>query len=290
MAARLAELCKTDKYAQLFARQVDPQYGNDWAALQTTLTEGARILKNYRPTPGGGMGQAQSNDYMMLGAFSYLIELWGRDAGEADLDGDGRVNEDEQMAWIDRDLTGEGWITPKAFQHPQLGKVWIGGTAMKHVERTPPARYMELEAHRNALYVMHCASQFPKVEVADIEVKPATSDTYWVEVTLKNDRAYPTSSDRMRVLGRVAKDTLTFSASSNVKFLEVPPGTVRLHPYLDQPAPVMPKPTVPFTLPGKGTTRFRALVQMAGSSGWVEFKASSTFAGSATRRLNLKVD
>ena len=64
------------------------------------------------------------------------------------------MDDDEYLAWIDRELTGEGWITPRAFKHPDLGPVWIGGTAKKHIGRTPPARYIEEEALRNAHFVL----------------------------------------------------------------------------------------------------------------------------------------
>jgi hypothetical protein len=70
---------------------------------------------------------------------------------------------------------GEGWIAPHAIKHPDLGETWIGGTARKHVGRTPPARYIETEALRNANFVLYCASQFPRVEIAEIRVVPATA-------------------------------------------------------------------------------------------------------------------
>jgi len=100
---------------------------------------------------------------------------------------------------------------PHKVNHPDLGEIWIGGTMKKHIGRTPPARYIESEAFRNMQFVLYCASQFPKVEIDEITVTPSTGDLLWVDVTVKNDRVYPTISDRDLERGWVDQDRLTFS-------------------------------------------------------------------------------
>ena len=85
----LTELRKTNKYAQAFNMQVLSGYEEDMRALTAIVTQGARIMKNYRPTPTGGSGQAQAASYDMLGAYAILIELWGSPTQFADLDDDG---------------------------------------------------------------------------------------------------------------------------------------------------------------------------------------------------------
>ena len=77
VAQQLAEMRKTNKYAQLFTRTVAPEYQTDMDTQTAIVTQGARILKDYNPTISGLSGQAQSNSYYMLGTYSYLIELWG---------------------------------------------------------------------------------------------------------------------------------------------------------------------------------------------------------------------
>ena len=188
--------------------------------VQTQIvTVGARILKNYRPTMAGLSGQAPASSYHMLGAYSYLIELWGSPAFDADVDGDGRVSSEENMDWIDIELTGEGWITPHEVDHPDLGKVWIGGSAKKHIGRTPPARYIEQETLKNSQFVMYCASQFPKVEVGDIDFTDLGDGLFWVDVTVKNDHTYPTASDQSKKLKRVGQDKILFNTSNNIELI-----------------------------------------------------------------------
>ncbi len=291
VAAQLAELRKTDRYAQLFPRVVAPNMQNDMDTQMAVVTEGAHILKDYTPTFSGLSGQAQAVSYGMLGAYSYLIELWGRPPlSDADRNNDGSVDDAEFLAWIDTEMTGEGWITPKKFKHPDLGDVWIGGTSKKHTGRTPPAPYMETEALRQTHFVLYSATQFPKVEIDRVTVTPATGDLFWVDLSVKNDRMYPTFSDRSLQLGRAVRDKLTLAPSPNVSLVEVPAGAVRLDPLNDQSAAtVLRGKTTEFRLRGRDSIRYRALVKMTGPEGWLEIQTESRFGGTATRRVAIKI-
>lgn len=287
---RLAMLRETNKYAQLFDRQVAPVNQHDMDTQTAIVTAGARFLQNYRPTIGGLSGQAHAATYYMLGAYSYLIELWGSNTEFADMDGDGRVSDEEMLQWIDIELTGEGWIDPHKVNHPDLGEIWIGGTPKKHIRRTPPARYIEQEAYKNAQFVMYCASQFPKVEIVDISVRPAADSLYWIEAEVKNDRVYPTASDRAKQLKLVEKDKIMIKASNNIAMIEVPQGSASTDPSNpNAQVEVIAKKGTEFWLKGKETLRFGALVKMDGGQGWVEFQVKSQNGGTATQRVNLKI-
>jgi len=283
-------LRQTNKYAHIIDRQVAPEYQHDLDVQSAIVTMGARIMKNYRPTLGGLSGQAHAAAYYMLGAYSYLIELWGTPAFEADENDDGRVTDDEYLKWIDLELAGEGWVLPHKCDHPDLGEIWIGGTPKKHLRRTPPARYIESEAMRNAQFVMYCASQFPKVEIEEMSVTPATQDLFWVNVTVKNDRIYPTSSDRSVQLKRDVKDKLTFNSSGNISLVESSEGTTKTDPFYSTiQCKVANKKVTEFRLKGKEMLRFSALVKMNGSSGWVEFDIESQHGGTTKKRININI-
>jgi hypothetical protein len=291
VSAQLAELRKTDRYAQLFSRTVAPDVQNDMDSQVAIVTEGAHILKDYTPTFSGLSGQAQAASYGMLGAFSYLIELWGRPpAFDADRNNDGTVDDTEVLAWIDTEMTGEGWIVPKKFRHPDLGDVWIGSTSKKHTGRTPPAPYMETEAMRQTHFVLYSATQFPKVEIERVTVTPATADLFWVDTSIRNDRVYPTLSDRALQLKRGVRDKLTLTSSPNVSVVEVPSGVVRFDPLNDQTAATMlAGKSAEFRLRGRDSIRYRALVKMTGTDGWVEVRTESKFGGTDTKRVAIKV-
>ena len=287
---RLAMMRETNKYAQIFDRQVASIYQHDMDTQTAIVTSGARIMQNYRPTIAGLSGQAHAATYYMLGAYSYLIELWGSNAEFADINGDGRVSDVEMLEWIDIELTGEGWINPHKVDHPDLGEIWIGGTPKKHIRRTPPARYIEQEAYKNAQFVMYCTSQFPKVEVAEITVRPAADSLYWIEAAVKNDRVYPTASDRAKQLKLVEKDKIALKSSNNVSMIEVPKGSAATNPTNpNAQVEVITKKGTEFWLKGKQTLRFGALVKMDGSQGWIEVLVKSQNGGTDTKRINIKV-
>jgi hypothetical protein len=287
---RLEEMRKTNKYAQLFTRQVAQEYQHDMDTQIAIVTAGARIMKNYRPTIGGLSGQAHAATYYMLGAYSYLIELWGSPAFHADVDGDGRVSDVEYLQWIDLDLNGEGWVNPHKYNHPDIGEIWIGGTRKKHTQRTPPSRYIEMEAFKNAQFVLYCASQFPKVEIEELTVTPATHDLYWIEVAVKNDRVYPTSSDRSVQLKRAVKDKITLKSSNNISLVKLPEGKTMVDPLSpERQYETILEKGLEFRLKGKETLRFCALVKMDGSQGWVEANVASQHGGAAKKKVNIKV-
>ena len=291
VAQQLAELRKSDRYAQLFPRIAAPELQNDMETQTAIVTEGAHILKDYNPVFSGLSGQALAASYNMLGAYAYLVELWGRPPlADADRNTDGTVDDEEYLAWIDTEMTGEGWITPHTFNHPDLGEVWIGGTSRKHTGRTPPAPYMETEALRQTHFVLYSASQFPKVEIERVTVTPATGELFWVDATVRNDRVYPSFSDRALQLKRAVRDRLSLASSTNVTLVEVPAGAVRLDATNEQSAATaLTGKTAEFRLRGRDSVRFRALVKMTGASGWVEVKTESKFGGTDTKRVAIKI-
>ncbi len=294
---RLAEMRKDNKYAQYFDRRVPREFQHDLDVQIDIVTTGARILKNYRPVFGGLSGQAHAAPYYMMGCYSYLIELWGTPTHDIDINNDGRASDEEYMEWIDIEMTGEGWITPHKVDHPDLGEVWIGGSAKKHMRRTPPDRYIEQEADKNAKFVMYCVSQFPKVEFDDIVVTDLGDDLYWVDVTVKNDKSYPTASDRAKKLKLWEQDKLLFNGSKNVTLVKLDQklpiqdpyqssggffgrgggSSGGLNPGTDQ--------EVKLWINGKSKQTVRYLVKKSGGKGWIEMNLESHRGGSASKKV-----
>ena len=87
-----------------------------------------------------------------------------------------------------------------------------------------------MEAQKNADFVLYCVSQFPKVEIDEIEITPEGGSLFWVDVTVKNDRVYPTFSDRENELGTAVQDQLQFRSSGNVSMVPVPDGMTQIDP------------------------------------------------------------
>jgi hypothetical protein len=146
-----------------------------------------------------------------------------------------------------------------------------------------------MEAQKNADFVMYCASQFPKVEIASIEVTPEGGNLYWVDVTVKNDRVYPTFSDRERELGTAVMDKITFSSAGNVSMVEIPNGMTQIDPVNDATrAMAVGESTHEFALRGSSEMTFRYLVEKSGGAGWVELEVDSFFGGTARLRAEIR--
>jgi len=286
---RLVELRKVNKYAQLFDRQVAPEYQHDLDVQTSIVTTGARILKDYTPTFSGLSGQTQAASYNMLGNYSYLIELWGEPVYEADLNNDNDVSDEEYMKWIDVELTGDGWINPHPVKHKDLGDIWIGGSGKKHVGRTPPSRYIETEADRNARFVMYCVSQFPQVKIDDITLTPIDNNLFWVDVTVKNESTYPTASDRSKKLGRIKKDRLLLKTSDDLKIIpldEKLPFNNPAQGYRNAFKPGTGEQTE-LWLKGNDSQTFRYLVKKGNGKGWVEAEIISERGGRDKKRTTI---
>jgi hypothetical protein len=300
VTTRLTEMRKINKYAQLFPRQVAPEFRHDMDVQTKIVTDGAFILKNYEPTIGGLTGQAHASAYYMLGAYSYLIELWGSPTPFADLNDDGRVSEEESQNWLDLDLMRAGWIEPYQFNHPDFGPIWMGGSMRKHIGRTPPARYIEQEAEKNAMFVLYCVDQFPVVKIDGIEVEPVSSDVYKISVTVSNDKVYPTASDMSVKLNRAVQDKLTVKTSSNISIIPAgaeggaPRGggqgmaAQRGEEMTTRPVATSSK-ELRFRLGGQQKRTYTYLVSMTGNSGTMEFDLWSKNGGTDNRKIDIKI-
>lgn len=296
-ATRLAAMRETNKYAQLFTRQVAPEYRHDMDVQTKIVTDGSFILKNYEPTIGGLSGQAHAATYYMMGAYSYLIELWGSPTPFADMNDDGRVTEEESQTWLDLDLTGAGWIDPYQFNHPDLGPIWMGGSMRKHIGRTPPARYIEQEAEKNALFVLYCVNQFPVVEIEKVDIEPVTADLFRVSVTVANEKVYPTASDMSVQLNRAVQDKLTVNTSSNITIMPLGgaargaarQGGAAASLQASPQARVTSSKELQFRLRGQEKLTYTYMVSMSGNSGWLEFDIWSKNGGTDKKRVDIKV-
>ncbi|UCE41375.1 MAG: hypothetical protein JSV17_18405 [Candidatus Aminicenantes bacterium] len=121
-------------------------------------------------------------------------------------------------------------------------------------------------------------------------MRPAADSLYWIETTVKNDRVYPTASDRAKQFKLVEQDRIMLKASNNIAMIEVPKGSAATNPTNpNAQVEVITKKGTEFWLKGKETLRFGALVKMDGSQGWIEVQVKSQNGGTDTKRINLKI-
>lgn len=129
-------------------------------------------------------GDYQDWAYEHLGTLAYCIELWnmGQRAGteRRGRDATGSAAEEERglalLKWNDRELLGRGFVEWHPFDHPQLGRVEIGGWDRKYVMQNPPAKYLLGECHRNAMFLLDLGEAAPLLRFRSVGGRPVADE------------------------------------------------------------------------------------------------------------------
>jgi len=107
----------------------------------------------------------------------------------------GRNNQDEQFKADDYLLFGDAFVNWEEYDHPQYGKIEIGGFK-KNFGRLHPGFLMEQDAHRNAAFTILHAYHTPKLSVMDVKEKDMGGGLKEVTATIYNERMIPTHSSQ----------------------------------------------------------------------------------------------
>ncbi|MHB1193253.1 MAG: M14 family metallopeptidase [Longimicrobiales bacterium] len=110
-----------------------------------------------------------------------------------DYDGNGEISEAESHRFNDEELGGRYFSPWKVFDHPQLGRVEIGGWHTKFWGQNPPPEFLEAETAQQMPWYLYIAEQSPLLEVTEPRVTAQGDGTFRVEVTLSNAGYLPTS-------------------------------------------------------------------------------------------------
>jgi hypothetical protein len=130
----------------------------------------------------------------MQGVFTYTNELFTpfnffRKPSEEGFFG----RQEDQRAFEKYLLLGDGVVKWHEVDHPQYGKVEVGGPK-KNWLRQPPSFLLEEECHRNMAFTLYHADQMPLVKVQSIETKELGDGLMEVTATIVNERITPTHS------------------------------------------------------------------------------------------------
>lgn len=169
-----------------------------------------------RPNPLFGHGP--DFGYFYYGAIWYGDELWNGGMMR-DVNGDGRYDDVDALAWDDSGNNGEGFLDWTEFEHPELGTVEIGGFHPKFFSQNPPAHELERWARNQALFNLEMAYALPQLEWGDVNVRRVAaagdSATYEVTVSWQNTGDLPTALRQAQLVKIVQEDRarLQFSDS-----------------------------------------------------------------------------
>ncbi|MGI9050602.1 MAG: carboxypeptidase, partial [Rubrobacteraceae bacterium] len=118
-----------------------------------------------------------------------------------------RPSEEEQLkmlSWNDRELDGAGFVPWTGFDHPQLGRVEIGGWKTKFTFQNPPPKFLEAECRKLTDFALSHASCAPRLE-AELSEEKLPAGLRKLELTVENTGFLPTNVSRIAVDKKTAK-------------------------------------------------------------------------------------
>ncbi len=138
--------------------------------------------------------------YDHMGVFAWTVEIWSpqRQAGITDYKfidwyREHPVEDDlKLLKWSDEVLGGRGYVDWYPFEHPQLGRVELGGWDMLYAWRNPPPEFLEKEVALFPDWLVWHLLISPKLEVYEATVEPLGDALYKVRLVVQNTGWLPT--------------------------------------------------------------------------------------------------
>jgi murein tripeptide amidase MpaA len=154
--------------------------------------------------------------YEHLGMFMWTVEIWNpkKEAGIENKEWihwfrDHPVEDDLKMLhWSDRELDGRGHVDWRPFDHPQLGRVELGGWNKVKAFNNPPPHRLEAEVARFPQWLLWQALITPKLELRETVVTPIGADTWRVRLVVQNTGWLPTYVTKMAVRHKLLRGVL----------------------------------------------------------------------------------
>jgi murein tripeptide amidase MpaA len=142
------------------------------------------------------------DDWMVdhLGVFAWTIELWSpqQQAGIEkykfiDWYREHPLEEDlKLLRWSDEALGGQGYVDWHEFDHPQLGKVELGGWNQLYAWTNPPPSFLEKEIARFPAWLVWHLLISPRLEIYEASAQPMGEGVYRVRLIAQNTGWLPT--------------------------------------------------------------------------------------------------
>lgn len=155
------------------------------------------------------VGSLMQWSYDEFGIITFSTELWNPELAAgiefpAKYQVRARSTEDEikLLEYNDKHLGGKGFVEWHEFDHPQLGKVELGGWTHMYTFRNPPPVSMATtdEAknflfdtiHTNCLFTLKHAMTTPLIAIQNVAVEKLADDLYKVSAIIANNGFLPT--------------------------------------------------------------------------------------------------
>jgi murein tripeptide amidase MpaA len=137
--------------------------------------------------------------YDHLGVFAYTIELWDlpteagiKDRKWMDWWRDHPHEEDLQiLKWTDEHAAKDGYVEWQHFDHPQLGKIELGGWNNMYTWRNPPLDFLELEIKKHYPYMLALGEMLPHLGIFSLKISRISDNKYHLNLVVENSGFLP---------------------------------------------------------------------------------------------------
>lgn len=175
-----------------------------WMGEEATRRTGLPSLSIYhdfaydpkQPITGGSIDWL----YDTLGIFAWVTEFWspvrrcGIEAHPLEWFRDHPIEDEVKLLeWNDRVLDGKGYVDWYPFDHPQLGRVELGGWDHFNLWTNPPAELLEDEIAPHADLVIFNALITPQLAVRTLTAQQLGAGRYLVRLVIENRGWLPTN-------------------------------------------------------------------------------------------------
>jgi murein tripeptide amidase MpaA len=137
--------------------------------------------------------------YDHLGAYAWVTEFWSpqRAAGISEyhfIDWLRDHSPEDELAVLKlADELGEGFVDWYAFEHPQLGKVELGGWDLVRFWFNPPLSRLEEEVKPHADFALFLALVSPRLAIRSFDSEPVSDGAFRLRLVLENTGWLPTN-------------------------------------------------------------------------------------------------
>ncbi len=154
--------------------------------------------------------------YEHLGMYTWVVEIWSpmREAGiekypYIDWFRDHPIDDDLKLyAWSRDRLGGLAHVAWRPFDHPQLGRVEIGGWNRFHAFSNPPPAFLERELKRFPQWLVWQALTSPKLELVAAEADALGAGTWRVRLVVQNTGWLPTYVSKRALERKVTRGVI----------------------------------------------------------------------------------
>jgi len=188
-------------------------FGNKYTEIINDQPVRAVLGRGAPPREGAIFGVMIGWAYDHYGVISWVPEM-GALTPFCDYDGDGRVTDQEQLQWNDTEMDGKIFVDWKEYDHPQLGKVEIGGFVRKYYDENrgtytnimcTPGEAFEDYLNKHTEWNLYLISKSPLVRITDVSVVPGDAGYFKVTASVQNQGYLPTNVTEQAIRNETAK-------------------------------------------------------------------------------------